>query len=923
MQAKDIFIANNYKKDADKLIPEGVRLRKKDGEYNTNKFINALDYSLDLIQLRKKYEKTYRNKRFSFTDDFKEYTKYVINVNFDYNVNTFNKVNKNTYVRIGYSPDNIELTDCVYIQNGELIAIKVNEIVNNPVHKHLLSNNFYLENGKYMSKAETHVHKTVAMLRSELYTKGFWCDGTHYVRFKRSSGSSRIGKCLFIDEKLYSSMHKYELCGLKIKENQELDLAAFEAYRSLSLSSIIDTIEIQPENILVIDDYKSVFKDTVAVTELNNGHLNTTEKEISITNSIWDGQSLMDISIFGKYKDRGMLLLRNRFFKSCCFNCNVQKWFADNGIKEIKQLNGFTLAQKIADVKLITTPSSIKYLKFGTLKQWLGKIDKAFGVVKYDKPSHHFHGEMVESHYQLLNTLQLNENEVSALLEPYLNYIEYIKREPAVLRDHIKYNYGFIDNLNGQDQNILNKQAVIYSMLGISDEFSKTKLYKDFRNDLVRSLIKRIRRGHVLINGNYSTMIGNPVEMLQASIGKFNGISQIGIGNIYSTRFNFNKTLLGSRSPHICAGNILLTENKHNDLIKMYFNFTPQIVAVNAIGENIQQRLNGCDYDSDSILLTDNSVLIKAARKNQGRFLVPTANLPSLKINRTYHPEQQTELDIKTSVNKIGEIVNLSQELNTALWQNIYEGVSEKENRALYGDICTLAVLSGVEIDAAKREYTINTTEEIKRIKNKYSFKDTKIEKNIKPYFFKFISQYKGLCDTNKNDYRFSHCTMDILEKVINKFSLYTDIEPPLKLSGVLVQNQYDSKKIKYEQIKKIILIMRKTRTDINNIWHSLCNEKDDTKIVKWQQTEELRLKASALIYKIKLSDATMYRLLQLIDQPEYSDISRSLFNILFSYPDKRFLSFLKQSRSTVGTLKRSKSGNIKLFSNNYQIIKT
>lgn len=923
MQAKDIFIANNYKKDADKLIPEGVRLRKKDGEYNTNKFINALDYSLDLIQLRKKYEKIYRNKRFSFTDSFKEYTKYVINVNFDYNVNTFNKVNKNTYVRIGYSPDNIELTDCVYIQNGELIAIKVNEIVNNPVHKHLLSNNFYLENGKYMSKAETHVHKTVAMLRSELYTKGFWCDGTHYVRFKRSSGSSRIGKCLFIDEKLYSSMHKYELCGLKIKENQELDLAAFEAYRSLSLSSIIDTIEIQPENILVIDDYKSVFKDTVAVTELNNGHLDTTEKEISITNSIWDGQSLMDISLFGKYKDRGMLLLRNRFFKSCCFNCNVQKWFADNGIKEIKQLNGFTLAQKIADVKLITTPSSIKYLKFGTLKQWLGKIDKAFGVVKYDKPSHHFHGEMVESHYQLLNTLQLNENEVSALLEPYLNYIEYIKREPAVLRDHIKYNYGFIDNLNGQDQNILNKQAVIYSMLGISDEFSKTKLYKDFRNDLVRSLIKRIRRGHVLINGNYSTMIGNPVEMLQASIGKFNGVSQIGIGNIYSTRFNFNKTLLGSRSPHICAGNILLTENKHNDLIKMYFNFTPQIVAVNAIGENIQQRLNGCDYDSDSILLTDNSVLIKAARKNQGRFLVPTANLPSLKINRTYHPEQQTELDIKTSVNKIGEIVNLSQELNTALCQNIYEGVSEKENRALYGDICTLAVLSGVEIDAAKREYTINTTEEIKRIKNKYSFKDTKIEKNIKPYFFKFISQYKGLCDTNKNDYRFSHCTMDILEKVINKFSLYTDIEPPLKLSGVLVQNQYDSKKIKYEQIKKIILIMRKTRTDINNIWHSLCNEKDDTKIVKWQQTEELRLKASALIYKIKLSDATMYRLLQLIDQPEYSDISRSLFNILFSYPDKRFLSFLKQSRSTVGTLKRSKSGNIKLFSNNYQIIKT
>ena len=41
-----------------------------------------------------------------------------------------------------------------------------------------------------------------------------------------------------------------------------------------------------------------------------------------------------------------MMLLRNRFFKTCAFNTNLQKWFEDNNIKEIRQLAGYTTARK-------------------------------------------------------------------------------------------------------------------------------------------------------------------------------------------------------------------------------------------------------------------------------------------------------------------------------------------------------------------------------------------------------------------------------------------------------------------------------------------------------------------------------------------------------------------------------------------------
>ena len=121
-------------------------------------------------------------------------------------------------------------------------------------------------------------------------------------------------------------MMKWSYMGLKYKEDEVLDLASIEAYIALTTSSIIDTIQIKPENILLIDDYESVFKDNVMSVSVENKRLSVKPDEVNVVNSIFDGQSLLDSSMFvGEYQDKGMLLLRNRFFKSCCFNSNVQK----------------------------------------------------------------------------------------------------------------------------------------------------------------------------------------------------------------------------------------------------------------------------------------------------------------------------------------------------------------------------------------------------------------------------------------------------------------------------------------------------------------------------------------------------------------------------------------------------------------------
>lgn len=90
----------------------------------------------------------------------------------------------------------------------------------------------------------------VKELRRHFYENGFNIDGVHYVRYKRSAGSSREGTCLFIDERLYKSMTKWSNCGLKPTS----DLTSWESYRALSLSSIKGTIDIPLDGILFVPD---------------------------------------------------------------------------------------------------------------------------------------------------------------------------------------------------------------------------------------------------------------------------------------------------------------------------------------------------------------------------------------------------------------------------------------------------------------------------------------------------------------------------------------------------------------------------------------------------------------------------------------------------------------------------------------------
>ena len=663
----------------------------------------------------------------------------------------------------------------------------------------------------YVYKPEGGKPVNLKALREHFYTNGFCVNGVHYVRYKRSAGSSREGKCLFIDERLSRAMNKWSDCGLKAPK----DLVSWESYKALSLSSIKGTVEIPLEGILFVPDLKSTFTEEVVSVEIKDGALCAEQKQAQITNDIWDGESLLDESLFaGDYADKHMLLLRNKFFKSCGFRTKLQKWFADKEITldDLKARGFVTLAEDIAQIVMVTTPDSLKYLKFAgglsekDIKQWAAHTDGTFGVVKWDQPTRFFHGKMVQSS---------------------IDYITLLRKDSDFMRYH--FSDAFAREKDGdeaQKDGLAERADVIFTLLHNYPNFNETALYANFRSDVVRSLKERLKRGHILLNGTNATLFGNGTELLKYLAGEQMS-PELQPGQVRCERFADGAKLLCARSPHITMGNLYCAENALGGEVWSYFDLGENIVCVNAIGENIQQRLNGCDYDSDTMLITDDALLVSAAERYNGFFRVPVGNIQA----ETKTEQTLAELDHDTSVNKIGEIVNLSQKLNSILWDELHHGADEREIRSIYEDICKLAVLSGLEIDKAKRTFeNVRVSKELTALRKKYA--------RPSPQFFAEIDERKD------RQYAFYHTAMDYLYAQVKKLHFRKgreQYEVYRPISSNLAYDISSGNATEYRHKDKIVQIIDESKAAVNHLYQIIRTADEQEREVLYAQIADIK----------------------------------------------------------------------------------
>ncbi len=560
-------------------------------------------------------------------------------------------------------------------------------------------------------------------LRSYLYEHGFSLNGIHYVRYKRTASSARNGSCLFIDESRFAEMMEWSKCGLREKPVD----AKYEAYLALTLSGCIGFFSKPLKNILVLPDDVSEFRigqgcivssakkgdresdSCVIVGDTKAERFSDADMERKISNKIWDGQSLIEESVFldvAPAADKSMLLLRSRFFKSCAFRTRLTQWFHDHGLwGEIKpgSLRGYTQAKNYEDIWLVTTYSSLKFLRFydeaeymDAISQWMSLSDdiENFGIVKTDKKSSFFDGQLVQTNYQLLNTIFLDEKTTEVFLKPTLELIDRMIEDPVLALKFAKMTRRSDDSEeeseegesnNGDDEEYFNPlETAILKLAEINKNFLDTKAGRDFVRRYVEGMKRRLLKGRILIHGVYATLFGNPVEMLAATCANSpKSLSSPSIrypvDKVHCSFFKEGTMVIGERSPHILMGNILCAWNKDLDWNeRQYFPLNENIVCVSSIQSDLPERLNGADFDSDTMLLTDDKILCDALGNNNSSWAFRYQNKFGVPHNFIELPSAEkpfstiAEMDNGIADNMLGQIVDLSQNYNSLFWDTVY-----------------------------------------------------------------------------------------------------------------------------------------------------------------------------------------------------------------------------------------------------------
>lgn len=810
---------------------------------NNNKkdlYVGTLSYSLDEIKMYSLHPKEF------YITDGKQYTDCFVNINFDYDLN------------------NIPTEKKMVWQKNKIKEVNI-------------------RGRQEISKEE---------LRKYFYSNGLTINNSHYKLYKRTASKSRQGSCLFIKAEYYTEMKLWSHLNINFDENEIVDLASLKAYESLSLSAIENIINIKPDQILMIDDCFSEFTEMVSATDIVDKKPVTTNKTITIKNCIWDGESLIDISILPDNK-KSMFLLRNKFFKSASFATNITQYFADKNITVIyDKYRKCNIDTK--NIKLIITPSSLKLNKFkdkipneNYFTYWLKNIDSTFGICKNEKQSRYEDRQRLT--YQFLNTLPLTKSDVEEIAKDETNYIKALKNNLTVFLD---YTHSYEPNEN---------YTFIQNLITVNSEAQYTKEFKEYRRHVIERYINDVRGGHVKIAGaDYCILFGNPLEMLNAAAGQ--EIKPLHSGyEIYCPKFADGVEIAMFRNPHICSGNVLVAKNKYFDDFK-YFRLSDNIVMCNGINSDLPDRLQGCDFDSDSALLTNNTLIVNKA-KECIKYLTPVKIKKIETKSRENNSFESAEIDniIQHSQPTIGIICNWSQILNSYYWDEYNKPDCDNEKLDfLYNKISMLSSLSQYEIDRPKKYFSdkedlamsavLKTMSKLK-YKGKYineygivsktkkelspgdikaieelqeQFYNAKIEKNkylerLKPYTHKFVQRpirpnfFKYL-DGDKNfDFKtFFNCPMDFLQKVLNKKIKNAQTTKLIYINDILLNVEIES--ANRHQIPNIMEILLMADKNIKSLYALEFRDKREAWIIRKNIIDD----CVKDIAKFKISNVTM-----------------------------------------------------------------
>lgn len=415
----------------------------------------------------------------------------------------------------------------------------------------------------------------------------------HYKMLYRSTGKAKKGSCMFICDRLYKKAIDFLYMGIKLQKNNA-PIVEIGAYAPLISSTIVGKVKINPKNILILKDVNRMFKTNVVSIETDSDkhciakHL----KDYTLKNTLFDGQALIDNSIFPEWGN-GYVLLRHHFCKMAAFRTNIQSFFRDyfgDNYYYATVKDMFGNEHYVKDIELITTDNAMKWLKFGkTYDYWCDKVYEnncMFGVVKTAHESKL--GNMQRMSYQMVNSL-----DNSIMKNVTRESVDYVNKLKQVNEEFLKY--------LAKNQNFSNDYEVLIALCNQNPDFMRSEYFRDRKRKIIENYVLNMKSGKLIQNAENLVIVGSPYAMLlYAASGDESDVDnddtfyvEDGTIQCYTKRFNSGDYLAFFRSPFNSKNNLTYLHNVYHKKLEKYFNLGRQIIAVNMIGTDFQDRNNG------------------------------------------------------------------------------------------------------------------------------------------------------------------------------------------------------------------------------------------------------------------------------------------------------------------------------------------
>ncbi|WP_051280411.1 hypothetical protein [Anaerovorax odorimutans] len=714
--------------------------------------------------------------------------------------------------------------------------------------------------------------------------KGFFINGLKFQRLLASTGGVKSKTIIYVLVEIYNKLKERIDNGRNL--NKKLIPGKLEAYQALICSASIPMIN--TKNILVVNDCITDFTEDIIKIDDGKGTypIMQLEKNAKLKLNDSDGYGLISpdfskkwSSYLGlKYEPSGYCI-RNSFCKGMLFTFDFKE-FARKIAKKIIAVDVWGNKYNINEIDIILTTSMLKlWDSYENLSHYISNCEKN----KYNFSITKVMPEKLENernlNYQFIQSLNLNDNDIEQLIKPTVDeikdvlYGDYRKSILFLRGHHINEN-----NVDIGDYNFI--KALMIDKKIIEDPFVKNSIHK-----MIKKRINDAKIGVLKINGNFSTVSGDPYSLCQSIFNlKVTGLLKSGeFYSNYWNKLNVNKVAC-FRAPMTCHNNIRILDFKKNTDTEYWYRYMNTVTIFNS-WDATAYALNGLDKDGDTILTTNNPIILKGItqmpaivcmQKSAEKIIVKEEDL--IKSNKNNFGNE-----IGTITNKITSMFDVLSKFNkdTKEYKELIYRISCGQNYQQNSIDKTKGIICK---DMPKEWYDFKPNKILEK-DTLNTIKEKEFNLNIladkKPYFFIYIypdlmKNYKNyIKQTNRNSLgRFGLSINNLIEKDNKSDEEITFLDYYYTLMPVFINNSIMNKicwKIEYYFDDCI-----KSKIKINNFDYNLLKSH-----VKYSKSKYNKIYELYEEYKYNLQQFSKLAKKDRLDKSE-KRIKRSLFKNTF-----------------------------------------